>query len=113
MLASRFGSAFFIFVGLYSLVFAILFDAYNLPLLVMTALSLLTAAGIHLAKRWGLWLAFAFSPILTIIAASPFLVSATFTGGWESLVFRVSLVAILAMEVLTVLLLLDKRRDFN
>ena len=113
--AAKLGSGFFAAMAIYSLVFAMLYDTYCVPLLVVMVVSICIVVGLFLVKRWGLWLGVAFIPVLELVMFSTLSSTAAFASGQrlDGLLFRTSLIVILLVAVLVFLMLLDKKKEFK
>ncbi len=113
--ASRLGSGFFAVIAAYSLALSALYDLYCIPLLTVAALSICIVIGLLQVRRWGLWLAIAFIPLLELVMFSTLSSTAAFVSVQRSdgLIFRVSLIVIILAAVFVFLALLDKKKEFK
>lgn len=114
--ASWFVTVYFAAVAIYSLIFALLYDPYCLPLYVQAGLTIASAAGVFMLKRWSLWLSAISMPIVLVVEFSAFSYS-TATGGFNPnlnmLLVHLSYLVIVILAILSALFLVDKRREFK
>jgi uncharacterized membrane protein (DUF2068 family) len=114
--ASWFVTIYFIAVAVYSLVFALLYDPYCLPLYVQAGLTVASAVGVFMLKRWSLWLSAISMPIILAVELSAFSYSTTIGGfnpNLSILLMHLSYLIIVIFAAFSTLFLIDKRREFK
>mgnify|MGYP001057386710 CR=1 FL=1 len=106
-------SAFYVIVGI---VFLFIFAIYNLRLLhlgIIGVLSLIAAYGVFRMEKWAVWLVaalFLLGTTFGTITLYDSIVLQTFEGG---LLFHVALIAYLILTVVALIYVAAKRKDFE
>lgn len=109
-------SAIFFVLGAYGLVFSALYDPGLIPLIALSAVSLVTGVGVLLSRRFGLWLALLLFPLGIVEAIAALLYSVTLSGWYENntvAAFNSSLILYAVGLVIALLLVVDKRSQLK
>ena len=111
-----FSSAFYILAGIYIVAFPILFERFLLPLYFIAGACVIAGVGIFLMWRWALWLALIAIPVVMTTFGSVLLYSVSnfgFNPDWSTALFNTINVLYIAFTAISLLFLLDKRKEFR
>lgn len=112
----RVAAILYMVLGIYALVFPLLYDPSILFLYIVGGLSIICGIGTMLLKKWGLWISVALFPVMLMLSIVTFYYSISSLGfypDWERALFNTSLVIYMILSVLGFLLVVDKRRDLK
>jgi len=111
-----FSSAFYILAGIYIVAFPILFERFLFPLYFIAGACVIAGVGIFLMWRWALWLALIAIPVVMTTFGSVLLYSVSnfgFNPDWSTALFNTISVLYIAFTAISLLFLLDKRKEFR
>jgi hypothetical protein len=106
-------SAFYVIVGI---AFLFIFVTYNLQLLhlgIIGVLSLIAAYGVFRMEKWVVWLVVALFLLGTTFGAISLINSIVLQTFQGALLFHVALIAYLIMTVVALIYVVAKRKDFE
>lgn len=108
--------AVFLALGVYGLVFSALYDVGLVPLIVLSLAFIATGLGVFFGRRFALWLALLLFPfgMVEVLATLAYSVR---VAGWYSnnvvAVFNASLILYAAALAISLLLVIDKRKELK
>ncbi len=111
-----FPATFYLLVGLYMMIFPILYDVSLFALLLLSVICMVTGVGLLLLKRWSLWLGLALSPYIVVAAWVALSYSRNFVGFFPNIktgAFHISLILWIVLTPISIILLMDKRKKFG
>jgi len=111
-----FSSTFYILAGIYIVIFPILYDRLLFPLYLMAGACVIAGAGIFLMWRWSFWLGVVAIPaVVTTFSTALFysISSFGFNPDWSTGLFNAVNALFIALTAVTLLFLLDKRKEFR
>ena len=111
-----FSLVYFAIAGVYAFFFAVMFDVSLVPAYIIGVVSLAVAAGLFLMKRWAVWLCAAAFPLILLASISPLYFSVSLAGwspDWETGLFQASLILYGVFSFVSLMLVLDKRKEFK
>jgi hypothetical protein len=106
----------YLILGIYALVFPVLYDPALFPLYIIGILSIICGVGVMLLRKWALWISAIIFPIMVAVSSVTVYYSVNELGfypDWESALFNTSLILYLVLAILALLLVLDKRRELK
>jgi len=111
-----FSSAFYILAGIYMVIFPILFERFLFPLYFIAGACVIAGVGIFLMWRWAFWLALIAIPAVVTTVGSVLVYSISnfgFNPDWSTALFNTINVLYLVFTAISLLFLLDKRKEFR
>jgi hypothetical protein len=112
----RIAAIIYMVLGVYALVFPIVYDISLYPLYIVGGLSILCGAGVLLLKKWAVWISAALFPVMLMLSIATLYYSVSVAGfypDWERMLFHLSLVIYLILSIVGFLLVIDKRKDLK
>jgi len=106
----------FLLAGIYFIIFPVLYDMSLYNLIILSLLSIISSAGIFLAKKWGLLLALALSPAIAVTVWSTFVFSRNIAGlnpNINTQIFQTTLIAWIILIFVSCIFLLGNRKAFR
>lgn len=106
----------FLLAGIYFIIFPILYDMSLYNLIILSLLSIISSAGIFLARKWSLWLALILSPFILITVWSTFDFSrniAGFNPNIDTQIFQMTLIIWIILILLSCIFLLSNWKAFK
>lgn len=106
----------FLLAGIYFIIFPVLYDMSLYNLIILSLLSIISSAGIFLARKWGLWLALALSPVIAVTVWSTFVFSRNIAGlnpNINTQIFQITLIAWIILIFVSCIFLLSNRKAFR
>ena len=111
-----FSSAFYILAGIYVVAFPIFFERFLFPLYFIAGACVIAGVGIFLMWRWAFWLALIAIPVVMTTFGSVLFYSVSnfgFNPDWSTALFNTISVLYIAFTAISLLFLLDKRKEFR
>ena len=111
-----FPAIFYLLVGIYMIMFPILFDILLFAIIILSSFCIITGIGLFLLKRWSLWLALALSPYIIVSAWITLSCSRNLVGfipNVQTGVFHTTLILWIILAPISILFLIGKRKAFR
>lgn len=106
----------FLLAGIYFIIFPVLYDMSLYNLIILSLLSIISSVSIFLARKWGLWLSLALSPVIAVTVWSTFVFSRNIAGlnpNIDTQIFQSTLIAWIILIFVSCIFILGNRKAFR